>query len=406
MIVPRARALGKRALRGVNLSPAQRGTRVAHDLFISYSTQDKAIADRLVHELEAKGVRCWIAPRDITYGSDWQQSILDAIAGAKALVLVFSAGANTSSTVRKEVLAAVESNVLVIPFRVEDVRPQGALRFNLIDVHWLDAVTPPLDPHIDLLVDRVARLTEDIEPEPDPEPDPQPAPPKRRRRKTPDPDPPPPPEPDEEEAPAIDDPAPPGPAPAPTPIPIPPAPPPPAPKPVLTDDEKQRRQTFLIIAGALVVVLLLLAIFWPKDDQRSPSDSDSNSSSISDNSSDSGSSDSSSGDSSSPSSGPVSDISTLASGDGKNRFVEIVNQTGKPMVALYASAPTASWGANRMSGTLASGSSYRFNLSDGTEECYLDVKGVFNDATYSSTQRFHVCGQSTLTFSTTLAPAS
>lgn len=395
MIVPRARPLGKRALRGVNLSAAQPGTRVAHDLFISYSTQDKAIADRLCHELEAKGVRCWMAPRDITYGSDWQQSILDAIAQAKALVLVFSAGANTSSTVRKEVLAAVESNVLVIPFRVEDVRPQGALRFNLIDVHWLDAVTPPLDPHIDLLVDRVSRLTEDIEPESEPPVDPEPTPPKRRRRKTAQAPPAPAAEPEAEAAePAGDrtpDPTPPPPAPGPTP-------------PVLTDDEKRRRQNIIIVAAVALaaVIVLLLAFCRPKTEPDPPSYLSANSTSDANGASESSATEPAP---SSISSGSVSDISSLSSTDGKNRYVEIVNQTGKPMVGLFASAPTASWGANRMSGTLASGSSYKFNLSDGTEECYLDVKGVFDDATYSSTPRFHVCGQSTLTFTTTVAPS-
>lgn len=350
---------------------------MAHDLFISYSTQDKAIADRLVHELEAKGVRCWMAPRDITYGSDWQQSILDAIASAKALVLVFSAGANTSSTVRKEVLAAVESNVLVIPFRVEDVRPQGALRFNLIDVHWLDAVTPPLDPHIDLLVDRVTRLTEETPPPPPPPP------PKRRRRKA-EADPPAPPE-----APGADDEG--GAEAEPADEPEPP------PQPVPTDEEKQRRQNFIILgaAGLLVAVVLLVAFCQPRPDPNPPDTG----SSYSGSSSGSGSSDSSSASTSS-----ASDISTFTSSDGKNRMVEIVNQTGKPMVALHASAAGAGWGANRMGGTLASGSSYRFNLSDGTEECFLDVKGTFDDGSYSSTMRFHVCGQSTLTFSTTTGP--
>ena len=363
---------------------------MAHDLFISYSTQDKAIADRLVHELEAKGVRCWIAPRDITLGSDWQQSILDAIASAKALVLVFSAGANTSPTVRKEVLAAVESNVLVIPFRVEDVRPQGALRFNLIDVHWLDAVTPPLDPHIDLLVDRVSRLTE---------PEPPPSPPKRRRRtakgeppaalKGAEPD-----DPGGGEAEALSepDPAPPDP---PGPAPDPPAP---------TDEEMQRRQTLVILGAAgLVGAVLLLATFCqPRPDPDPPSlfDANSSSSSSSGNSSDSGSSEPSSS-----STASASDISTLTSPDAKNRMVEIINQTGKPMVGLHASAASAGWGANRMGGTLPSGASHRFNLSDGTEECYLDVKGTFEDGSFSSVSRFHVCGQSTLTFSNTVAPS-
>lgn len=361
---------------------------MAHDLFISYSTQDKAIADRLVHELEAKGVRCWIAPRDITYGSDWQQSILDAIAQAKALVLVFSAGANTSSTVRKEVLSAVESNVLVIPFRVEDVRPQGALRFNLIDVHWLDAVTPPLDPHIDLLVDRVSRLTQPLE---DADPDPAPTPgPKRRRTRA---------KADAVEDGAGDAPVDPTPEPQPEPSPpkpVPPSPPPP-PKPEDDQDKKQQRQN-LIIVGAValaVIVVLLLAFCRPKPDPTPLLDSNSSSGS-SDSSSSSGSGSSSGGD--------ARDISTQTSPDTKNREVTIYNSTGKTMTGLQAVKSGGGLGPNRLGGTLASGQSLKFNLSDGTEECYLWVRADFADGSHSSVDNFHVCGQSSLTFSETTGP--
>ena len=35
-------------------------------VFISHSTADKTIADAICHRLEEAGVRCWIAPRDIT----------------------------------------------------------------------------------------------------------------------------------------------------------------------------------------------------------------------------------------------------------------------------------------------------------------------------------------------------
>ena len=363
---------------------------MAHDLFISYSTQDKAIADRLVHELEAKGVRCWIAPRDVAYGSDWQQSILDAIAQAKALVLVFSAGANTSSTVRKEVLAAVESNVLVIPFRVEDVRPQGALRFNLIDVHWLDAVTPPLDPHIDLLVERVSRLTKDL-PEPDPEPGP--TPPTRRRRARA--------KADAAEDAAGEAPAPPPPEPEPPPpkpVPPPPSPPPPPPGPEDDEAKKQQRQNFIIIGAVTlaVIVVLLVAYCRPKPNPDPPSLYDSNSSSGS----------SQSGSSSDPSSSGPSDISTLTSTDGKNREVIIHNSTGKTMTGLQAVKSGAGMGSNRMSGTLASGQSLKFNLSDGTEECYLWVRGDFADGSHAAVDNFHVCGQSSLTFSETTGGGS
>ncbi|MGH6991941.1 MAG: toll/interleukin-1 receptor domain-containing protein, partial [Caulobacteraceae bacterium] len=41
---------------------------MAHHVFISYSNADKLIADRVCHALEEKGLRCWIAPRDIPFG--------------------------------------------------------------------------------------------------------------------------------------------------------------------------------------------------------------------------------------------------------------------------------------------------------------------------------------------------
>ena len=43
---------------------------MAHDVFISYSHKDKPIAYGICAKLETVGVRCWIAPRDITAGED------------------------------------------------------------------------------------------------------------------------------------------------------------------------------------------------------------------------------------------------------------------------------------------------------------------------------------------------
>ena len=121
---------------------------MAHDVFLSYSYQDKAAADAVCHSLEAKGVRCWIAPRDVIPGEDWQQSILDAIASTRAVILLFTAHTNQSDNVKKEVSAAFDANAMVIPFRIEDVSPQGSLKYHLIGVHWLDAFAPPLEEHV------------------------------------------------------------------------------------------------------------------------------------------------------------------------------------------------------------------------------------------------------------------
>ena len=55
------------------------GVFVAHDVFISYSSKDKPAADAACAILELKGIRCWIAPRDIVPGTDWGELIIDAL---------------------------------------------------------------------------------------------------------------------------------------------------------------------------------------------------------------------------------------------------------------------------------------------------------------------------------------
>ena len=131
---------------------------MGYDVFISYASQDKIAADAACARLEAAGIRCWIAPRDIVPGRSYGEAIIEAIRGLKVMVLVFSSSANASAHVPKEVERAVSSGVAIIPFRIEDVAPDKSLDFFIGSVHWLDAMTPPLDKHLDALVNTVRKL--------------------------------------------------------------------------------------------------------------------------------------------------------------------------------------------------------------------------------------------------------
>ena len=130
---------------------------MAHDVFISYTNADKAAADAVCHRLEGAGIRCWIAPRDVGYGKDWGASIVEAIGAAKLFVVIFSAAANDSRHVLDEVVTALDTGATVIPFRIEDILPTGALRLHLNRLHWLDALSQPLDQHIDRLIESAKR---------------------------------------------------------------------------------------------------------------------------------------------------------------------------------------------------------------------------------------------------------
>jgi hypothetical protein len=131
---------------------------MAHDVMISHSHKDKPAADAACAALEARGIRCWIAPRDINPGQDWAASILQAIQDARIMLLVFSRHANQSPQVNREVERAVHSGKVLLPIRIEDVLPEAALEYFLGTPHWLDAITKPFEAHLEKLADACTSL--------------------------------------------------------------------------------------------------------------------------------------------------------------------------------------------------------------------------------------------------------
>jgi PknH-like extracellular domain/TIR domain len=131
---------------------------MAHDVMISHSHADKTAADAVCAALEARGIRCWIAPRDINPGRDWAASIVEAIRDARIMLLVFSQHANQSPQVRREVERAANSGKVLLPLRIEDVLPEEALQYYLGTPHWLDAITPPFEAHLEKLADACSSL--------------------------------------------------------------------------------------------------------------------------------------------------------------------------------------------------------------------------------------------------------
>jgi len=131
---------------------------MAHDVFISYSNKDKKAADAVCSILEQSEIRCWIAPRDITPGAPFAEAIIDGIKGSKVFILIYSSNTNHSNQVIKEVDRAVHHGVAIIPLRLEDVPMSKQLEYYVSDVHWMDALTPPLEKHIIKLCEVIKML--------------------------------------------------------------------------------------------------------------------------------------------------------------------------------------------------------------------------------------------------------
>jgi hypothetical protein len=117
----------------------------AHDIFISYSSKDKPVADAVCATFEAHAMRCWIAPRDVPPGAAWGAAIVDAIQNSRVMVLIFSDNANASGQIAREVERAADYGVTIVPIRVEDVAPARSLQYFLSNIHWLDALSRHLN---------------------------------------------------------------------------------------------------------------------------------------------------------------------------------------------------------------------------------------------------------------------
>jgi adenylate cyclase len=113
-------------------------TNSGHDVFVSYASQDAAVANSIVENLEQHGLKCWIAPRDVKPGAQYADAIVRAINEAKAVVLVMSGSAVGSSHVAREVERAASKRKPIIPFRVDAAALNPELEYFLSNSQWID----------------------------------------------------------------------------------------------------------------------------------------------------------------------------------------------------------------------------------------------------------------------------
>ena len=130
------------------------------EVFISYSSKQKNVADGIKHYLEEYKVSCWMAPDSIPPSSSYPEEINKAISQCKVCLLVYSNTASLSPWVKKEVNQAINFGKPVLPFRIEETTHSDFFDFILSDTHWIEAYPhyadklPPLLKAICAILDR------------------------------------------------------------------------------------------------------------------------------------------------------------------------------------------------------------------------------------------------------------
>jgi hypothetical protein len=131
-------------------------------VFISHASKDAALARQVSTQLEAKGVPCWIAPRDIQAGKNFNVAILSAIENCTVMLLILSEAANQSDHVMVELERAFNYKKVLIPLRVREVLPSKKLEYFISSAQWVDAITSPLSERLDYVSSVVKAIELDV----------------------------------------------------------------------------------------------------------------------------------------------------------------------------------------------------------------------------------------------------
>lgn len=134
-----------------------------HDVFISYSTKNSDVANKVCYVLEQNGLKCWIAPRNISSGRIYVDEIADAIKSTKIVVLIYSTYSQESKYVNNEINMAFSNNKKILSFNIDDSMPKEDMEYYLKITQWLSAYPNPEDEFETLVKDALKLCNETSE---------------------------------------------------------------------------------------------------------------------------------------------------------------------------------------------------------------------------------------------------
>lgn len=145
-------------------------------IFISYSSKEAAVAAKVCDYLEASGIQCWIAPRNIDAGGNYASQIVSAIKTCEILVVLASENTNASGHVSNEVSIAFDNRKVIIPFKLQDFNFTDEYLYFLGRKHWIEAYED-LPGAMRTLKETILSLSTAFQPEKEPAPAVEPMPP-------------------------------------------------------------------------------------------------------------------------------------------------------------------------------------------------------------------------------------
>jgi non-specific serine/threonine protein kinase len=112
-------------------------------VFISYASADRARVLPVVDALRETGIEVWFDQQDIVAGTNWGGSIVDAIEGCAALVLLSSAASLASRNVRQEIALAWRHDKPYLPLLLDTTPIPNDIAYWLTTSQWVEVLDHP-----------------------------------------------------------------------------------------------------------------------------------------------------------------------------------------------------------------------------------------------------------------------
>ena len=118
------------------------------------------MAEGVCAYLEEHRIKCFLAYRDIPKEVVWAKQIVEALDESSMMVVVFSENFNRSDQVDREIELASEDKKPILTFRICDEPFNGAKKYYLKNLNWIDAFPNP-EMSFGRLCENIMRLLED-----------------------------------------------------------------------------------------------------------------------------------------------------------------------------------------------------------------------------------------------------
>ena len=126
-------------------------------IFISHSSKDISVTEKLCNVLESQNVQCWYSERDLDKSTNyWQDVLMSSINTCKAVLLLITKNSVASEQVYNEITNASSQGKLIIPYFTDNISLPQKYEYYLTKYEWITAYNMSDDAALSILFKKLS----------------------------------------------------------------------------------------------------------------------------------------------------------------------------------------------------------------------------------------------------------